>query len=71
MTQSILVNSARGTLKAKSWPAQAADLNLIELEWDEFDQKVKQPTGARFAGKLNCTIFSLPPIFGRKNAENL
>ena len=50
MTQSILVNTARGTLKGKekqhilqlmSWPGQSVDLNPIELMWDELDRKVR------------------------------
>ena len=50
MTQTILVNSARSTLKSKeeehihqlmSWPVQSVDLNPIELVLDELDQKVK------------------------------
>ena len=57
MTQSILVNFAKGTLRAEQyilqlmfWLAQSADLNTIELVWDELDQKVraKQPTSAAY-----------------------
>ena len=36
-----------------SWLAQSADLNPIELVWDELDQKVraKQPTSAAHLGQ--------------------
>ena len=57
MTQNILVNPARGTLKAKqeqhilqlmSWLAQSVGLNPIELVREELDWNVwaKQPTNA-------------------------
>ena len=51
------------------WPVQSADLNPIELVWDELGQKVraKQPTNVTHL----FTIFSLLPIFGGKNAKNL
>ena len=63
MTQSILVNSARGTLKAKeephipqlvSWLTQSVDLNPIELVWDELDWKVRaeQPTSVAHLWKF-------------------
>ena len=63
MTQSILVNSARGTLKVTrnssllqlmSWLAQSADLNPIELVWDELGWKVraKQPTSVAHLWQL-------------------
>ena len=47
ITQSILVNSARGTFKAEEQqvlqqmpcPAQSVDINLIELVWDEHDRQ--------------------------------
>ena len=57
MTQSILVNFAKGTLWAEQhilqlmfWLAQSSDLNTIELVWDELDQKVraKQPTSTAY-----------------------
>ena len=49
MSKSILVSSARGTLKAKRnsisfnmfRPVQSANLNPIELVWDELDRKVR------------------------------
>ena len=57
---------------------QSADLNPIELVWDELGQKVraKQPTSvahllATLARKLGRIIFSLTPVFGGKNAKNL
>ena len=63
MTQSLQVNSARGTLKSKeeqhilqlmSWQAQSVDLNPIELVWDELDRKVKakQPASVAHLWKL-------------------
>ena len=50
-------NSARGTLKAKRnilQLVQLADLNPIEIVWDELNQKVraKQPTSAAHLWKL-------------------
>ena len=38
-----------------SWPAQSADLNPIELVWDELDQKVraKQP-GSAATSCISC-----------------
>ena len=64
-------------LQLMSWLVQSTDINPIEQVWDEFDWKVraKQSTSAAhyniLPGKLGRTIFSLPPVFGRKNAENL
>ena len=42
------------TLQQMSWPAQSADLNLIELVLDELDRKVraKQPTSAAHLWQL-------------------
>ena len=84
---SILVNSARGTLKAKrkqhvlqqiSWQVQSVDLNPIELVWNELDQKVRAKTTnkcdsllAALAEKLGRTIFSLLLVFGGKIFDNL
>ena len=41
-------------LQLMSWPAQSADLNPIELVWDELDWKVKakQPTSATHLWQL-------------------
>ena len=72
MTQSILVNSAIGTLKAKR---DSISFNWClgwhnHLVWDELDQKVKGKRSSplvTLTGKLGRTIFSLSPVFGRKN----
>ena len=60
----------------RSWPAQWADLNPIELEWDEYDRKVrvKQTTSAAsplaiLAGILGRSITSLYTVSGGKKAE--
>ena len=41
-------------LQIMEWPAQAPDLNLIELVWDELDRrgKAKQPTSATHLWQL-------------------
>ena len=58
-----------------SWPAQ---LNPIELVWDELDWQVKakQLTSAGHLGRLLQEswaelLSSLPPVFSGKNTENL
>lgn len=58
MTQSILVNSASKEehhfLQLMSWPVQPAELNPIELLWDELGRKVraKQPANAAHLWQL-------------------
>ena len=41
-----------------SWPAQSADLNPIELQWNELELKVraKQPTSAAHLWQLLMEI---------------
>ena len=49
-----------------SWPAQSTDLNLIELVWDELEQKVKtkQPTSAaRFLHLLQENWAELSSVY--------
>ena len=86
MTKSVQVNSAKGISKAKkqqhvlqlmSLPVFSVDFNSIELIWDKLEQKdslTNHMNGsplATLAGKLGRTIFSLLPVFGGKNVENL
>ena len=57
-----------------SWLVQSVDLNPIELVWDELDQNVraKQSTNVPPLQQLLREGWAeLPPIFGRKNTENL
>ena len=81
MTQNILVNSARGILKNKehdlqpiSWPAQSADLNLVEVVWDELNRKVRTKQLISAAHLWQILQESLAErstsCFGVKNAEN-
>ena len=68
MTQFILLNSARSTMKTKRnsksfnifWPAQSADLNPKELVCDELEQNVsaKQSTSTAHLWQLLLEIWA-------------
>ena len=48
---------------------QSADLNTIELGWDEIDRMLL--TSGKSYIKVGRILFSLPPGFIEKSAENL
>ena len=64
----------QNVFQVMSWSAQSADLNPIELVWDELDRKVraKQPTSATHIWQLLQKSWAeLPPVIRGKNAEEL
>ena len=73
----IISKEEQHVLQLMSWLVQSVVLNPIELVWDEIEYKSELNSSkyssslATLAGKLGRTIFSLPPVFVGKNAENL
>ena len=60
-------------LQLMSWLAQLADLNSIELVWDELNWKVraKQPTSVAHLWQLLQKNWTELSVFGGKNTKNL
>ena len=50
-----------GSKQLMSWPEQSADLNPIEMEWDELKHKIraKQPTSWQLLQKSWAELFSV------------
>ena len=71
-TRYIKSKEEQHVLQLMFWSEQSMGLNPIEKVWEELDQKFKCSWPlATLTEKPSRTIFSLPPVFGGKNAENL